>query len=79
MREIIENIPAEELFSNKEILDKSPKELVDFFCELEDKNELEAFLDKALEDDQLVAQFSYWEKWLEKKLILRLQKQFKMM
>jgi len=58
--------PEEEKFSPERVLEMPPKELADFFSDLQEKGELEAFLKEAAENDALVAQFSYWEKWLAK-------------
>ncbi|MCX6745407.1 MAG: hypothetical protein NTX00_00105 [Candidatus Parcubacteria bacterium] len=52
--------------SPDEVLSLSPKQLQEYFIELETKGELEKFLDQAAENDALVAQFSYWEKWFDK-------------
>ncbi|HUT22335.1 MAG TPA: hypothetical protein VMX18_02915 [Candidatus Bipolaricaulota bacterium] len=52
--------------TREQVLEMSPKELVDYFTELEERGELQSFLEKAIEDDALIAQLSYWEKWLEK-------------
>lgn len=65
-QEISEATKEEQEFLPEEILRKSPEELADFFSDLEEKNELEGFLEKAAEHESLVAMFSYWEKWLEK-------------
>ncbi len=49
-----------------EVLDMSPRELVDYFKFLEKEGKLLKFLEDNLEDDAVMAHFSYWEKWLKK-------------
>ena len=68
MPERFENITPPETIeiSRERILEMSPRELVDYFAQLEERGELQQFLEKAADDDALVAMFSYWEKWLEK-------------
>ncbi|MFA6476381.1 MAG: radical SAM protein [Candidatus Paceibacterota bacterium] len=60
-------------FLNKEeIILLNPGQLADYFAELTREGRLETYLDEALENPELVAQFSYWEKWLaqeERKLL----------
>lgn len=48
------------------ILDMDPKELADFFSGMQRSGDLQVFLESAAENPTLVAQFSYWEKWLER-------------
>lgn len=50
----------------EEILNLSPKEMANYLNSLEEQGTLEEFLEQAVEDKSLLAQFSYWEKWLEK-------------
>lgn len=52
----------------QKILHMNPGELVTLMKELDEEGELEEFLDKALENDQLIAQLSYWEKWFPEKI-----------
>ncbi|MCK5490872.1 MAG: hypothetical protein KAI67_03445 [Candidatus Pacebacteria bacterium] len=47
-------------------VDMSPKDLVEFLVCMEEKGELEQFLEEAVENDSMKAKLSYWEKWLEK-------------
>ncbi|MCL5795309.1 MAG: hypothetical protein M1338_03040 [Patescibacteria group bacterium] len=54
-----------EEISSENILGMSPKELMDYFVSLHQEGKLETFLNKSLENNSLVAKFSYWEKWLE--------------
>lgn len=58
----------------KEILDMSPRQLVDYLQDLEENGELKKFLEKALDDSELLAQISYWEKWLQKEQIKLVEK-----
>lgn len=51
-------------FSPEHILALSPRKLVDFVTQLDEQGELEVFLNRASENPALVAQLSYWEKWL---------------
>ena len=60
------NEPKGKELSANEILEMNPRQLADFFAEMQKKEELEEFLEKAAKNDSLVAQFSYWEKWLKK-------------
>lgn len=48
------------------ILELSPREMVDYLTSLQVQGKLTEFLEKAVENEALLAQFSYWEKWLEK-------------
>ncbi|OGY93126.1 MAG: hypothetical protein A3H70_05655 [Candidatus Komeilibacteria bacterium RIFCSPLOWO2_02_FULL_48_11] len=52
--------------SKKEILNLSPEALVQYLSDLEERGKLENFLQQAVEDDSLLAELSYWEKWLKK-------------
>lgn len=52
--------------SPEKILDMSPREMADLFLGLDRKGELQSFLEKSAENPALIAQFGYWEKWLEK-------------
>ena len=49
-----------------EILKLSPKEMANYLSSLEEQGTLENFLEQAVENKSLLAQLSYWEKWLEK-------------
>ena len=49
--------------TGEEILAMAPEELRNYFRQLYKNGNLEDFLQQAVEDDSLVAQFSYWEKW----------------
>ena len=40
--------------------------MADLFTKLDEEGKLESFLNESAENNALVAQFSYWEKWLEK-------------
>ncbi len=55
----------EDLTSPDRILELSPKELVGLFADLDGRGELKSFLEKSVDNPSLIAQFSYWEKWLE--------------
>ena len=61
-----EKLQEESRFSPEQILDLSPKEMADLFTKLDEEGKLESFLNESAENNALVAQFSYWEKWLEK-------------
>lgn len=50
------------------LLSMNPGELADFIKGVEDEGELEAFLDEVVENDQLIALLSYWEKWFPNKV-----------
>ncbi|MGD0976705.1 MAG: hypothetical protein ABR875_00185 [Minisyncoccia bacterium] len=49
-----------------EVLQFSPQEMVDYLNSLDTKGGLEAYLESALEDDEIKANLSYWEKWMKK-------------
>lgn len=53
-----------DFLSEKEILDFTPRELQKYLILLESSGKLEDFLQRACKSDVLVAQFSYWEKWM---------------
>ncbi len=50
----------------QEIIDMTPKQLREYFIDLEENDQLQPFLERAIDDEILVAQLSYWEKWLKK-------------
>jgi len=52
--------------SPEHILEMSPKEMADLFTDLDENGQLQSFLEQSVDNPALVAQFSYWEKWLEK-------------
>jgi len=62
----ITNFQEFENISTERVLEMTPKQLVDFFCELERNDQLENFLSEAVKNEALIAQLSYWEKWFEK-------------
>ena len=61
-----EKEPNQNNLSPERILEMSPRELADLFSDLDEKGQLQSFLEQSAENPSLVAQFSYWEKWLEK-------------
>jgi hypothetical protein len=61
-----EEEPNQNNLSPENILEMSPRELADLFSDLDEKGELQSFLENSAENLSLVAQLSYWEKWLEK-------------
>jgi len=58
--------PMEEKYNVGEILELPPAKLVDFLVSLDKQGKLESFMEMASSNDSLVAQMSYWEKWLQK-------------
>ncbi len=50
----------------EKLLQLSPREMADYLTSIQEQGRLEEFLERAVEDESLLAQFSYWEKWLEK-------------
>lgn len=80
----MENFPnqttdKERIFlSRDDILILSPSKTADYLNELENRGELESFLQVALQDDSLLAHLSYWEKWYtpeQQKIIDKIVKQ----
>ncbi|MCX6713884.1 MAG: hypothetical protein NTV48_02150 [Candidatus Vogelbacteria bacterium] len=67
MEDPTKNIQPQEtenrFLSREEILALPPGELAEHLDLLEKQGRLEEYLRKALQDDALVAQISYWEKW----------------
>jgi len=57
----------QENFDFNAVLKMTPDELVGFFVKLDETQELDSFLDVALENKAILAQISYWEKWLKSK------------
>lgn len=50
----------------EKVLQLSPRETVDYLTSVQEQGKLEGFLERAVADEPLLAQFSYWEKWLQK-------------
>ena len=65
-----QQIPSSEhspvIVPEREILDMNPEQLSEMFTKFEREDGLAAFLEDATNSEALIAQFSYWEKWLEK-------------
>lgn len=69
--------PNEILDNPRLILDLTPRQLTSLLKEFEAMNALEMFLNLAIDDHTLIAQLSYWEKWLDKKHQKLLEKKLK--
>ncbi len=57
---------TKDFLSTENILRLSPGETADYLVSVEEQGRLEEFLEGAVGDASLLAQLSYWEKWLEK-------------
>lgn len=55
-----------DFLSTDRILELSPRQTVDYLTALERDGRLKEFLLRAVQDESLLAQLSYWEKWLSR-------------
>lgn len=68
----VEELPAADFKEKQEILEMTPLQLREYFKELEKSGQLQALLEGFQDDKEMIAQFSYWEKWFresQRKLI----------
>lgn len=59
-------VTSRPFLETEELVTLAPEDLVEYLDELDLEGRLEEFLERAESDDALVAQLSYWEKWLKR-------------